>query len=330
MEDGYNKSLDVAKGIAIILVVLGHSLTGDIFNSDTIIDVAANIIFDFVYSFHMPVFFAISGYLFYNAWNLSRRGTIKKKALRLLIPYITFSVIYIPLRMIASAMAYSTYDSQYWKILFGISPNGGVWYLYTLFIFMLGTFYCVKPDKLHIFLITAFLLSVVFQLGFSFSDVIHNAAPRLLDVCRFYCYFLLGLYVKKNSRLEKVIAQDKFIPAEFCFFIILFVLKEIFALLFLTVPVALLGVLLTIQFSRKIKHSAALAWLGANSMDIYLLHGPVAVVLRTLLIRGGVNKICIAVGLFAGGILISALISKFILHRFKIIQFLCTGVWRKA
>ena len=43
--------LDYAKGIAIILVVLGHIFSGG--NIKT-----------YIYSFHMPLFFIISGYLF--------------------------------------------------------------------------------------------------------------------------------------------------------------------------------------------------------------------------------------------------------------------------
>lgn len=43
--------IDIAKGIGIILVILGHSGV----NSE---------IKDFIYGFHMPLFFVISGYLY--------------------------------------------------------------------------------------------------------------------------------------------------------------------------------------------------------------------------------------------------------------------------
>lgn len=42
--------VDVAKGIGIILVVLGHNQSPDY-------------IIKFIYSFHMPLFFFLSGYL---------------------------------------------------------------------------------------------------------------------------------------------------------------------------------------------------------------------------------------------------------------------------
>lgn len=326
----HNSTLDVAKGIAIILVVLGHSFPSNIFNDNTIIDLTAKLIYDFVYSFHMPTFFAISGYLFYGSCYLHRRGTVKKKAMRLLIPYISFSFIYIPLRAFAFSMANSEFGNQHWKIIFGISPNGGVWYLYTLFIFMMVTFYFIKKQQIKYFLFTALILSITFQLGFPFSKIIHDVAPRLLDFFRFYCYFLLGLFVRTNKTLEEGISKKRIIYWGMLLFIILFILIEAFSLSLLTVPIAIIGIFLTIQISIKLKHSTILSRLGVNSMDIYLLHGPIMVLLRTLLIRSGVDKLYIAIGLFIGALLISVVVSKYIIHKFRIIEFLCTGIWRET
>lgn len=51
--------LDVFKGILIILMVLGHVIQ-TIISPD---DFDNNIVFKVIYSFHMPAFFFISGYL---------------------------------------------------------------------------------------------------------------------------------------------------------------------------------------------------------------------------------------------------------------------------
>lgn len=79
--------IDIAKGILIILVVVGHVVTGSHFVTKVIIRV--------INSFHMPAFFIISGILI----NTDKLRTqpfwlfIKKKAARLLIPYIVFEFI---------------------------------------------------------------------------------------------------------------------------------------------------------------------------------------------------------------------------------------------
>lgn len=48
--------IDFCRGIAILLVVIGHLIQ---FNGI----VTSNPVFEFIYSFHMPLFFAISGYI---------------------------------------------------------------------------------------------------------------------------------------------------------------------------------------------------------------------------------------------------------------------------
>lgn len=132
------KYLDIAKGIAIILVVLGHCFPENIFGGEDYIDKIGRIIYDFIYSFHMPIFFYIAGFLFYNSWKSHNNVTMKKKAKRLLIPYITFSTIYIPLRLLLSSLANSNYDNNFWKILIGISPNGrSLVFIYFIFIFLI-------------------------------------------------------------------------------------------------------------------------------------------------------------------------------------------------
>ena len=50
---------DIAKGVAILAVILGHSA---IEANDFIPSYTAQIILSFCFSFHMPLFFILSGY----------------------------------------------------------------------------------------------------------------------------------------------------------------------------------------------------------------------------------------------------------------------------
>lgn len=69
-------TVDVFKGLLIICVVIGHAFS---FN-----DVR------YIYWFHMPAFFMVSGFFLKESPNKSE---IKKKAIRLVIPYLAFSMI---------------------------------------------------------------------------------------------------------------------------------------------------------------------------------------------------------------------------------------------
>lgn len=71
--------LDVAKGIGIILVIIGHSG-------------APRAIVKFIYGFHMPLFFIIAGYL-YDAEKWKSRGIkslIHKRFNNYILPYFVF------------------------------------------------------------------------------------------------------------------------------------------------------------------------------------------------------------------------------------------------
>src|SRR5687768_11616414 len=90
--------LDTAKGFAILLVVMGHVLRG--FTTAHMFGEYGDVLkyVDYtIYSFHMPLFFAISGFLYAQREqlaSLSKYGSFfTKKLMRLGIPYVIFSLL---------------------------------------------------------------------------------------------------------------------------------------------------------------------------------------------------------------------------------------------
>jgi len=71
--------IDTAKAFAIFLVVMGHYL-GDVPPARA-----------YIYTFHMPLFFFISGFLFRKKG--SWLGFVGKRARSLLLPYLIFSLL---------------------------------------------------------------------------------------------------------------------------------------------------------------------------------------------------------------------------------------------
>lgn len=86
-----NYFIDYVKGILALLVVLGHVIIlrytySDYWNSYSTW---------LIYSFHMPLFIAISGYLTGKDINIiSYKQFIKKKAQRLLYPWLSITTYY--------------------------------------------------------------------------------------------------------------------------------------------------------------------------------------------------------------------------------------------
>ncbi len=81
--------IDVAKGIAIILVVIGH-LPRDIMRENNIL---INFIYQWIYIFHMPLFFFLSGYLTKKYINKNKSKYITNKVKKMLIPWIFYNII---------------------------------------------------------------------------------------------------------------------------------------------------------------------------------------------------------------------------------------------
>ena len=54
--------LNIVKGVAVLLMLWGHAIQ---YCARTDIIVFENIVFQFIYSFHMPLFMLLSGYLFF-------------------------------------------------------------------------------------------------------------------------------------------------------------------------------------------------------------------------------------------------------------------------
>ena len=69
--------VDMAKGYGIIAVFIGHLVQGGMLGN-------------FVYSFHLPLFFFLSGYLFHA--NVDFLTFLKKKARSILVPYFSLGI----------------------------------------------------------------------------------------------------------------------------------------------------------------------------------------------------------------------------------------------
>ena len=90
-----DKTIDFIKGILMLFVILGHTTLGltDLYSFDDTMNGITNVI----YSFHMPCFIAVSGFLYREYVRNASQGIssrIGHKAFNILLPYVTISVIY--------------------------------------------------------------------------------------------------------------------------------------------------------------------------------------------------------------------------------------------
>lgn len=187
MPDKRNKYIDFVKGTTIILVVLGHCiqygsgneyLTTEAFFSDTI--------FKFIYGFHMPLFMAISGYLFYFSINKHTLTIITEKLRGLILPLITWHTLY-----------------QALMILLGTSISASIFiysYFHTLW-FLRALFFCcmislvinrIFQDKYYIYILVSLFLYFI----------PHSIIPNVFTFTA--TFFIIGYLLNKYKIIQRI------------------------------------------------------------------------------------------------------------------------------
>lgn len=187
---------DVAKGIAILTVIMGHVIHDCTLKN-------------WIFSFHMPIFFLISGYFFYKK---ESKGFIEAKARQLLIPYaitcigIIISSVIVNLSLNnVSAIGGSTKEwiiaSLYGsggvhEVPFHIPQIGATWFLWALFISLVIMNSIVDSKYSYLIVISLFFV------GQKSSELVWlpmSIQPAL--VCLLFVY--LGYMCKKEKILQK-------------------------------------------------------------------------------------------------------------------------------
>ena len=194
--------LDTIKGLLIILVVLGHLIGHN--NEDTINERLSI----FIYTFHMPLFVLISGYV---SRIKNDRIAFRKDIFRLAIPLCIFQAISALLLYIGGGkIGLSMLVVPYWTL----------WYLLSLLFWRLILEF--SPAKL----LNNPALYISIAITFSILCGLFIPYGRIMSIQRtfnFFPFFLLGYYIKQ----EVITARpwNKIISACFiCLYILLIVL----------------------------------------------------------------------------------------------------------
>lgn len=268
--------IDILKGIGIFLVVLGHVTT----NND---------LHKFIYAFHMPLFFIISGLFLHDQTNF-----IKSKAKSLLIPYISFGLLtFLYWLLIESRFRElpqgETFLSQFINLFF---PTGTqyyniiLWFLPCLFLACVAGNYlnCKITSKVKIQIIIIVLICSVGFLGNSYPYYIGQAAQALP-------YVLVGVLISKREGKHHTLIIDGLL-SKFKKTSILVAIAGILVIYFsgvtcnmhsssftpcypLSFIVGLLGFISIYILSYCLKKNTILSWLGINSLAIMLMHEPI-------------------------------------------------------
>lgn len=300
--------IDGMKLFACILVVLGH-LYMSLASAGWIPSDALYYCYPVqtVYTFHVPLFFVCSGYLYQRKQTeytvTSHWKNIKNKALSLGVPYFVFSLITLVLKIVfadsVNNQATPILRTLFWE------PIAPYWYLYTLFFI-----FCFIPrqrnkEDLRKILGISLIVKIVYicvPWTFQFPDMIGKVASNavwfafgMLLTNSDYCRSILNRYMMAICFAIGIITSAVFYWQTNTSGWVQFLVGANFVYAFVCLFCKVVD-----KHGNKITRR-----LSKYFMPVYLMHTIAAAALRTLLLKVGINALLvhICVGLVASFIL---------------------------
>lgn len=272
--------IGAARGLAIILVVYGHIIQRTMMANGA--DFFSNPAFKAVYTFHMPLFVFISGYLvFFSLSRRSEREVFKSRCKSLLVPFLSWGVLGIVTGYIVNVWdGKSAGINLPWDLADQLFIHPAVWFLFTLFVLSCLLLGAVKLEKR----LGAWVFAVIYLLLLAIP---YNDYCSLYYIKWFYVFYAAGYLVNKHGIkiTDRALNLAVFAAALLLFIILvsfwtaddfIYINKMGFGLnrlgyRYLTGFLGILIVLYTGALCSKTKIGGLLDYIGIYSLDIYLI-----------------------------------------------------------
>ena len=172
--------IDSLKGLLIILVIMGHIITT--FDNQNVVNHA---VMGLIYSFHMPLFILVSGYLTKNPAQQSPRE-MWRGVFNIFFTLVVFQIL--------SSLMIQLCGGSFLAAI-QIIPFGVLWYLMCLIYWRIALYYTPKSLLRRPALYLGIALAASVLIGLS-----HLGNPFALQrAINFYFFFLLGYYCRQGA-----------------------------------------------------------------------------------------------------------------------------------
>lgn len=239
--------LSILQGWGMLLVVIGHAELAQNGNIEWV-----DIIYRAIYSFHMPLFVFISGYLFYLT-RISRckdyGSVVKDKLLRLGIPLVCFTILGLAAKMLAASLVknpveFNGFIDILWMLI-GVKQNamGAMWFINIILLYMLlyPLYVWILKNKF----VTAVWLCLLV--------VVHYLAPADIDILyttkalKMWIFFACGIVVARYG-------FDRYVSAGLPTFVLsLLLFVAMFVMGIQGFPIAVVGIVGSITLSKYLE-----------------------------------------------------------------------------
>ncbi|SDA27190.1 Fucose 4-O-acetylase [Ruminococcus sp. YE71] len=316
-------SIDYAKGIGILLVILGHMqilACGESFETLT----------NVIYSFHMPLFFFLSGLTLDRKYRSRppNAADVKKLAKRLMIPYFSWCGVYIVLKCIVQREGLIRLIKRNAAAVLTMRGIAPLWFLSALFvaeILVMLLVYKLGMKKIHLLILTGIaVLSLnnavqVLRSVFSYYTRLRVVTFYRIFPCVFFltlgCLMSPMLTADRSRYKGKRTALMFGSAAVFAAVNIFFngsanLYKMYFENTAAFIAAGVAGSLMTVCLCTLIPEKfAPLRFLGRNSMLMMVLHYPpipTILLCESLMVSLGLGGFACAAAVFAMTVIITA------------------------
>jgi fucose 4-O-acetylase-like acetyltransferase len=293
--------VDAAKGLGIALVVYGHvarSLVASLNLGDHTLLSKIDYV---VYTFHMPLFFFLAGIFARRSYDKGQGAFWTSKFHTIVYPYFLWSIIQGSLLILFSGFtnSHSSFD-RLANILW--TPIAPFWFFYALFfchvLFVLSR--RLPPVALLLFASALFLAGEFYRLEvhdmsvFSSRDRQDALSPTnpiheisvIPDIARGFLYYAMGVLAARRLAQPGVPAPRWIVLSALAFAIAATAGLWLNIGYELNAPAALLGIAAIVLLCRACSNRLApIAYLGARSMPIFVMHIAVAAGVRIILMK---------------------------------------------
>jgi acyltransferase len=286
--------IDAAKGLGIILVVVGHTAS------------PASLLNRIIFSFHMPLFFVVSGYLFnFDRYDGHLRRLLQSRFKSLLYPYFASGLVFFIIWLIfqcpnpftdtpASAVG-DIFHNTVLTYLYGIGqvnvytplsfivPVGPAWFIVTLFVTQIFFYIFLKVANAMRPMVSLLLLVIPTAFGIYISRYIFP--PWSIDLAATSVIFMFcGYSVRRGHYLERLKLWWVIVPLAIWIVCLQFSELSMNNRDYQRWPLAILGAvaasLVILVFTKRVLRydgfigciGRALRYVGARALVILIVH----------------------------------------------------------
>lgn len=278
--------IDYAKAFAMFFVIVGHVKYG-------------NYLSNWIYSFHMPLFFLLSG-ITLKAYRGGWSQYVIKLSKRLMFPYLSYALLYFLYNLMKVIFLHKDINlvNTFLGIFIQIRRTEytiGLWFLPLLFITEILVYLIVlQKEKIQIIIILLIAL-----IGFFYANIFKQALPWGIDSVPIAMVFVYLGYVYKNKLNLQIFISKRW--AMFALFPLLFLsifwcncnvailgrsvdmYEMLYGNPFVYLLAAIHGILVVLLICRVMFGKRELRFwqfVGRNTLHIYCLHGLIIPVLK--------------------------------------------------